>query len=104
VAHLLGVHRHTIGHWLARSAAGGLEALLVLDVPAGKPLSLPPDVLAARQQALRPPAGFASYAALRQWLTQTPHLDVNSHPRYPIVRTKLKAKLKGPRPSHTTKP
>jgi transposase len=26
VARLLGVHRHTIGHWLARYETGGLEA------------------------------------------------------------------------------
>src|SRR5690606_31895870 len=75
VAQLLGVHRHTIGHWLARYEAGSLAALLALYVPAGKPLSLPPDVLAGLEQALRQPAGFASYEALRQWVKQTHHLD-----------------------------
>jgi transposase len=104
VAQLLGVHRNTIGHWLARYATGGLETLLALHVPAGKPLSLPPDILAALGQALRQPAGFASYEALRQWVQQTYHLDVNYHTLYTIVRTKLKAKLKVPRPSHTKKP
>jgi transposase len=104
VAQLLGVHRNTIGHWLALYAAGGLDALLALYVPAGKPLSLPPAVLAALEQALRRPAGFASYEALRQWIKQTHRLDVNYHTLYTIVRTKLKAKLKVPRPSHTKKP
>jgi transposase len=104
VAQLLGVHRNTIGHWLAVYEAGGLEALLALYVPAGKPLSLPPEVLAAIAQALQRPAGFASYEALRQWVKQTHHLDVNYHTLYSIVRTKLKAKLKVPRPSHTKKP
>jgi transposase len=104
VAQLLGVHRNTIGHWLARYARGGLETLLDLYVPPGKPLSLPPEVLAALEQALRQPAGFASYEALRQWVQQTYHLDVNYHTLYTIVRTKLKAKLKVPRPSHTKTP
>jgi transposase len=104
VAQLLGVHRNTIGHWLARYEAGGLEALLALYIPAGKPLSLPPDVLAAIEQALQPPAGFASYEALRQWVQQTHHLDVNYHTLYTIVRTKFQAKRKVPRPSHTKKP
>jgi transposase len=104
VAQLLGVHRHTIGRWLAHYEAGGLDALLALYVPAGKPLSLPPDVLAAIEQALRQSAGFASYEALRQWVKQTHHLDVNYHTLYSIVRTKFKAKLKVPRPSHTKKP
>ena len=104
VAKLLGVHRNTIGHWLARYATGGLEALLDLYVPPGKPVSLPPDVLAGLEQALRQPAGFASYEAVRQWVTQHDHLDVKYHTLYTIVRTRFNAKLKVPRPSHTKKP
>jgi len=78
--------------------------LLALYVPAGKPLSLPPEVLAALEQALRQPAGFASYEALRQWVKQTQHREVNYHTLYTIVRTRFKTKLKVPRPSHTKKP
>jgi hypothetical protein len=104
VARLRGVHRHTVGHWLAIYAAGGLEALLALYVPAGQPLSLPPEGLAALEQARRQPAGFASYEALRQWGQQAPHRDVNDHTRYSIVRTRFKARLKVPRPSHTKNP
>ena len=55
VAQLLGVHRNTIGHWLGLYESGGLDALLALYVPAGKPVSLPPDVLAALEQVLRQP-------------------------------------------------
>ena len=47
LAHLLGVHRNTIGRWLALYAAGGLEALLQTYVPAGKRVSLAPQVLAS---------------------------------------------------------
>jgi transposase len=60
VAHLLGVHRHTIGRWLALYTAGGLHALLAIYGPAGTPVSLAPAVLASLEQALRRPAGFAS--------------------------------------------
>jgi transposase len=104
VAQLLGVHRNTIGHWLARYTTGGVETLLDLHVPTGKPLSLPPDILAALEQALRQPTGFASYEAVRQWVQQTYHLDINYHTLYTIVRSKFKATLKVPRPSHTKKP
>jgi transposase len=103
VAQLLGVHRNTISHWLRRYEEGGLEALLHIPIPAGKPVSLPPEVLAAIEQALRQPSGFASYEALRQWVQQTYHLEVNYHTLYTIVRTRFKAKLKVPRPSHTKK-
>jgi Homeodomain-like domain len=53
VAQLLGVHRNTIGHWLAIYKAGGLDALLALYVPVGKPLS--PPGCASRDRA-GPPA------------------------------------------------
>jgi transposase len=104
VAQLLGVHRNTIGHWLAIYEISGLEALLKVYVPAGKPTSLSPEVLASIAQALQEPAGFASYEALRQWVQQTHHVEVNYHTLYTIVRTRFRAKLKVPRPSHTKKP
>lgn len=75
VAHLLGVHRQTTGRWLAIYASGGLGALLATYVPAGKPLSLAPAVLASLEQAPRRPAGFASYEALRRWVRQTPGVE-----------------------------
>jgi hypothetical protein len=74
--------------------------LLNRDVPAGKPLSLPLDILATLEQALWQPTGFASYEAFRQWVRQTYQLDVNYHTLYTIFHTKLKV----PRPSHTKKP
>ena len=55
VARLLGVHRNTIGRWLARYAAGGVDALLATYIPPGQPLSLTPAVLASLEQALRRP-------------------------------------------------
>jgi hypothetical protein len=89
---------------LARDEAGGLEALLARYVPAGQPLSRPPDVLAAIAPALRQPAGFAASAALRQWVRQTQPLEVHSHTLYTIVRPRFNAPLKVPRPHHTKTP
>jgi putative transposase len=101
VARLLGVHHQTSGHWLALDASGGLDTLLALYGPAGKPSSLPSAVLAALERVLRQPTGFASSVELRQWITQTQHLDVNDHTLSAIVRPRLKAKLNVPRPSPT---
>ena len=103
VAHRLGVHRQTIGRWLASYAAGGLDAVLATDVPAGKPSSLAPAVLASLKQGLHSRAGFASYEALRQWVRQTHGVEVKDKTRYGIVRPRFRAKLKVPRPSHTKK-
>jgi transposase len=104
VAQLLGVHRNTIGRWLALYAAGGLAALLATYVPAGKPVSLAPDVLASLEQALRRPEGFASYEALRQWVARTHGVQIKYKTLYTLVRTRFRTKLKVPRPSHTKKP
>ncbi len=104
VAQLWGVHRHTVGHWRALYATGGLAAWLDLYVPIGTPLSLSPEVLAGLEQALRQPAGFASYEAVRQWIKQHDQLDVNDHTLYAIIRTRFNATRKVPRPSHTKKP
>ena len=102
-ARLLGVHRNTVGRWLAIYAAGGLEALLALYVPAGKPVSLAPAVLASLEQALQRPEGFASYEALRRWVQQRRGVEVKYKTLYALVRTRFRAKLKVPRPSHTKK-
>jgi hypothetical protein len=103
VPHLLGVHRHAIGHWLALYAAGGLDALLATYAPTGKLVSLAPYVLASLERALRRPEGFASYEALRQWMRQTHGVEVKYTTLYSLVRTRFRAKLKVPRPSHTKK-
>ena len=104
VAPLLGVHRNTISRWLALYAAGGLEAILATYVPAGKPVSLAPHVLASLEQALHRPDGFASYEALRQWVRRAHGVEVKYKTLYTIVRTRFKAKLKVARPTQTKKP
>ena len=104
VAPRLGVHRNTLGRWLALSAAGGLAAWLATYVPAGKPVSLAPDVLASREQALHRPEGFASYEALRQWVARTHGVQIPYKTLYTLVRTRVRTKLKVPRPRHTPKP
>jgi transposase len=103
VAHLLGVHRHTIGRWLARYSAGGVQAFLAISVPAGTPVSLAPAVLASLEQARRRPEGFASYEALRQWVRRTHGVEVTYKTLYTLVRPRFRATLKGPRPRHTKK-
>lgn len=104
VARLLGVHRNTVRRWLALYAASGLAALLAPYVPAGKPVSLAPAVLASLERALHRPEGFASYEALRQWVRRTHGVEVKDKTLYTLVRTRFKAKLKVPRPRHTKKP
>ncbi len=74
-------------------------ALLAIYGPPGKRPSLAPKILASIQR----PADFGSYKALRQWIEQTHHGQVNYKTLYTLVRTRFKAKLKVPRPSHIKK-
>jgi transposase len=104
VARLLGVHRNTVGRWLALYAAGGLAALLATYGPPGTPVSLAPEVLASLEEALRRPQGFASYEALRQWVTRTHGVPIKYKTLSTLVRTRFRTKLKVPRPRHTKKP
>ncbi len=103
VAALLGVSRNTVGQWLATYQAGALPALLAIYVPPGKSPSLAPEVLTSIEHALQQPDGFASYEALRQWVEQTHQVQVKYKTLYTLVRTRFKAKLKVPRPSHQKK-
>lgn len=103
VALLLGVHRNTIGRWLARYEMGGLSALLDISVPVGRHSSLSAEVLASIERALQQEEGFASYGALREWVEQTHHIDVNYKTLYSLVRSRFGAKLKVARPSHAKK-
>jgi hypothetical protein len=86
VARLLGVHRNTISRWPARYAIGGLDTLLATYIPAGKPVSLPPAMLASLEQALRSPEGFASYDALQPRVRQTHRVEVKYKTLYTLVR------------------
>lgn len=104
VARLLGVHRHTVGRWRARDAAGGLDAWLATYVPTGTPVSLAPAVRTSLEQALRRPEGFASSAARRPWVRRTHGVEVQDQTRYTLVRGRVQAKRQVARPSHTHKP
>jgi transposase len=103
VATLLGVDRNTIGRWLAQYERGGLDTLLAVYIPAGKRKPLTPAHLAQLQQALAQPAGFASYGAIRQWLADTCGVQLSYNAVHKLVRYRLRAKLKVPRPSHLKK-
>jgi transposase len=100
VAALLGVDRNTVGRWLVQYEQGGLAALLQVYVPAGKRKPLSPDQLQQLQQALQQPEGFASYAAVRQWIADVLGVHLSYNATRKLVRYKLGAKLKVGRSAH----
>lgn len=104
VAAALGVHRHSVAAWFAAYAAGGVEQALRYDVPRPTRAQRMTDpALAALKAQLRTPAGFASYGHIRTWLAEQHQVQLSYSSVYALVRGKLRAKPKRPRPSHEKK-
>lgn len=102
-AERLGMDRTTIGLWLATYERGGLSALMDIYIPAGKTPALSSAQLAQLQAQLDDPAGLESYAAAQRWINATFGLVLTYNAVHKLIRYKLKAKLKVPRPQHPKK-
>ena len=99
----LGVHRNTISCWLKTYEESGLETLLEIKKPSGRPTSLTPEAMADLQERLNSPAGFVSYQAVGQFLSEEHSIDLSYSRVHQLVRYKLQAKPKSPRPSNPKK-
>jgi transposase len=99
VAQSLGVYRETIGHWLDAYVAGGLDGLLTLYVPAGKPSALTPEAMADLAQALHDPKGFGTYQEICDWLFAEHGITMRQEAMGHLVRTRFGGKPKVPRPT-----
>ena len=60
--------------------------------------------LMALQAKLQDPHGLASYHQIRLWLAEEPQVSLASSSVHALVRYKLHAKPKRPRPSHAKTP
>jgi transposase len=104
-AERLAVHPNTVWRWLQTYREGGLEGLLTLSrrgAPTGQ-RTLPAPVFDALKRRLTDPEGFASYIEVQQWLKGEFDLEVPYKSVHKLVRYRLKAKLKAPRPHHDKK-
>jgi hypothetical protein len=104
IAALLGVHRHSVAAWCDAYAAGGVEHALRYQV------STPPlhrrmteTAFRALQDKLKDPKGFAGYDQIRVWLAEAHQVTLSYSSVHALVRDKLRAKPKRPRPSHAKK-
>ena len=104
IAALLGVHRHSVAAWFDAYAAGGVEQALRYQV------STPPvhrrmteTALRALQDKLQDPQGFPGYNHIRVWLAQEHQVTLSYSSVHALVRYKLRATPKRPRPSHAKK-
>jgi transposase len=105
IAALLGVHRHSVAAWFRAYAQGGLDHALRYQRPQ-PPVHQRSTVtaLAALHTKLQDPHGFAGYRQIQVWLAEEPQVSLAYSSVHALVRYKLHAKPKRPRPSHAKKP
>jgi transposase len=101
IADLLGVHRPSVAAWFEAYAEGGVDKMLPYQVPR-PPLRqrITATALTALQEKLQDPHGFASYHQIRIWLAEEQQVALAYSSVHALVRYKLHATPKRPRPSH----
>lgn len=98
LAERLGRDKATITRWLRKYKDGGISGLLeVKQAPGALPV-VSGAALERLKQRLQEPQGFHSYGQIQKWLDTELGLKVKYKTLYQIVRYRLKAKLKVPRP------
>jgi transposase len=98
VAKMLGFNRNTISEWCRVYEAGGLEKLLDIYHPRGAKPKITPAAVADISEILQTEKGFRSYKEIHQLVVKKHHLEVCYRAVHNLVRYKLEAKLKSPRP------
>jgi transposase len=94
----LGRSPATISCWLSLYRQGGLAALLAEKKAPGAVPQIRGEVLEKLKQRLASEEGFRSYGAIVEWLEQEYGLMAHYETVRQLVRNKLQAKLKVPRP------
>lgn len=103
VAELLGVHRISVGQWLATYETGGLEKLLKRGYAPGRLPALTEAQRADLRAALQKPEGFQSYVKIQAYIADTFGVKMKYKAVYALVHGNWGAKLKVPRKSHIKK-
>ena len=101
IANLIGKHRTTVSRWMSSYRIGGIKALLTKRKSSGRNRKLSSSVEESLKQELKDTEGFSSYKEIQTWLKAIHDLDISYTGVHQIVRYRLRAKLKVPRPTHT---
>lgn len=94
----LGRSPATISRWLLLYRQGGLAALLEEKKAPGAVPQIRGEVLEKLKQRLNSEEGFRSYGEIVDWLEQECGVTLHYETVRQVVRNKLQAKLKVPRP------
>ncbi|ASC71705.1 hypothetical protein XM38_026590 [Halomicronema hongdechloris C2206] len=98
LARRLGRDNATVTRWLGKYRQGGLARLLHEGKAPGKTPQVRGQALAALKARLAQPQGFRSYGEVQQWLQAEWGIELSYTAVHQLVRYRLRAKLKVPRP------
>ncbi len=100
---MLGLNRNTISEWFSLYEAGGLEKLLDIYRPSGAKPKITDAVKADISEILKTEKGFRTYKEIHQLVVKKHQINVSYRAVHNLVRYKLAAKLKSPRPANPKK-
>ncbi len=103
VATMLGFNRNTISEWFALYEAGGLEKLLEIYKPSGAKPKIPTAAIEEIKRILATEKGFRTYKEIHELVVKKYGVEVVYSGVHSLVRYKLEAKAKVPRPSNPKK-
>lgn len=103
VSTLLGFNRNTISDWLRLYEEKGLEKMLEIYQPSGAKAKIPAAAIAEIKEILGTEKGFRTYKEIHQLVVTKYETDVGYSTVHNLVRYKLAAKAKSPRPNNPQK-
>jgi transposase len=103
VAQLLGKNRNTISDWLGLYENEGLAKFLEIYRPSGAPTKISAAVVEEIKALLGTEKGSRTYKEIHQMVVRKHKIEIHYSNVHHLVRYKLEAKAKVPRPSNPKK-
>ena len=103
IAALLGKSRNTISNWLSLYEQAGLDKFLKIYKPAGAKTKISEAALAEIKKLLASEKGSRTYKEIHQMVVKQHGIDIHYSNVHHLVRYKLEAKAKVPRPCNPKK-
>ncbi len=103
VSKMLGFNRNTISEWFNLYEVGGMEKLLEVYKPSGAKAKITPAMIAEISAMLKTEKGFRTYTEIHRLVVKKYQIEVGYRAVHQVVRYKLEAKMKSPRPSNPKK-
>jgi transposase len=103
VAKMLGFNRNTISDWFRLYEENGIEKMLEIYHPSGAKRKIPAEAIKEINEILATAKGFRTYKEIHQLVVKKYKTEVGYSGVHNLVRYKLEAKAKTPRPANPKK-